>query len=108
MSKISQNPGFTQSNLDYDVSVLKLASPLTLGTNIKAITLQTTEPASGLNAVITGWGALTEGGSSPSQLQTVTVQTVSRATCKNAYGSSAISNNMICASASGKDSCQVS
>ena len=42
----------------------------------------------------------------PSILQKVTVPFVDEATCKDAYGSSSITDGMICAGRKGKDSCQ--
>lgn len=88
---------------------MKLASPLTFGKAIKPIRLQTTEPTGGENAVVTGWGLISEGGDAPSQLQTVTLQIVSREDCQILYDHyEVITNNMICADAPGKDTCQVS
>ena len=42
----------------------------------------------------------------PSILQKVTVPFVNEETCKDAYGSSSITEGMICAGKAGKDSCQ--
>ncbi|KAF5286942.1 hypothetical protein FQR65_LT12401 [Abscondita terminalis] len=106
VSKISQNPNFSFWTLDYDVSVLDLKSPLVLGGNVQVIALQNLdeEPAEGSAAVVTGWGALREGGSSPDILQKVTVNRVNSNKCNENYGS--ITDRMICYAASGKDSCQ--
>jgi trypsin len=58
------------------------------------------------NVIVAGWGALTEGGGSPSVLYKVTVPMVTTSSCKNSYGSSEILTGMICAGTGGKDSCQ--
>merc|ERR1712037_894730 len=55
---------------------------------------------------VTGWGTLSSGGSQPTVLQEVDVTVTTNTACKNAYGSSMITANMICAADSGKDSCQ--
>lgn len=51
-------------------------------------------------------GLTSESGSTlPASLRYVSVPVVSRATCRSEYGTSAITDNMFCAAASGKDSC---
>ena len=58
---------------------------------------------------MTGWGTMSSGGKLSSKLQEVTVNTMSNPICggsSTAYASWEITDNMICASASGKDSCQ--
>lgn len=103
---IHQNPDFSMSELDYDVSVLELDGDLNLGSGVQPIDLTSTEPTGGEAATCSGWGTTSSGGSLPSQLQKVIVHIVSRASCRSAYGSDAISDRMICAADSGKDSCQ--
>ena len=64
----------------------------------------------GVLATVSGWGTLTQGGVQPSILQKVDVNTMSNGQCggpTTAYGYGDITSNMICAAASGKDSCQV-
>ncbi len=58
--------------------------------------------------VVSGWGALREGGSSPSVLHEVTIPLVSDAECRRGYGNRLDDASMICAglAAGGKDSCQ--
>ena len=56
-------------------------------------------------AVVTGWGNLASGGSSPDILQEVTVQVLENSNCGN-YPQSMITGNMLCAGVEGKDSCQ--
>ena len=58
----------------------------------------------GVLATVTGWGTLSSGGSQPTVLQEVDVTVTTNADCNSAYGS--ITNNMVCAADSGKDSCQ--
>ena len=66
------------------------------------------DPAAGSSVTVAGWGATSEGGASSSTLRYVDVPVVSRATCQAQYGTSSITNNMICAAetAGGQDSCQ--
>ncbi|KAF2880269.1 hypothetical protein ILUMI_25892 [Ignelater luminosus] len=104
VSRIIQHENYDAINIDFDIALLKLASPLSLG---KSISLVAKEVATGTLVTVTGWGALSEGGSSPSQMREVSVNTITRDACKDAYGSSAITDRMICAGGEGgKDSCQ--
>lgn len=104
VSEIIQHLLYNSINVDYDISILRLASPFTLA---KPVYLVTQELEPGTSVVVTGWGALSEGGSSPSQLQEVYLKMISRAECKDMYGQSAITDRMVCAYDKGKDSCQV-
>jgi len=77
-------------------------------TEVQPITLTTSEPLAGENAVVTGWGTLASGSNYlPYQLQVVNVSIVSREVCNDAYDDE-ITENMICAAVfgGGKDACQ--
>lgn len=109
MKQIKQNPSYSSSTIDYDVSVLILQSDITIDSAATiGLAASGASVATGATATITGWGTLTEGGSSPSQLQVVKVPIVSQTSCKSAYGSSAITARMLCAgeTSGGKDACQ--
>ncbi|XP_049820378.1 trypsin-7-like [Aethina tumida] len=109
VKKINQNPSYNSNTIDYDISVLELASAITVS-NAQAIGLPVANAnvETGATATITGWGTTSEGGSSPTQLQVVQVPIVSAATCRSAYGSSSITSRMLCAGLTqgGKDACQ--
>ncbi|KAJ8918131.1 hypothetical protein NQ315_011588 [Exocentrus adspersus] len=112
VSKIYQHSQFNSDTYDYDVAVLKLASALTLGTNVATITLiaANLEIKDGDTAVASGWGRLTNDGVVPTQLQAVSLPTISTNTCTKYYGSSTggVTTRMFCAGyeAGGKDTCQ--
>ena len=57
-----------------------------------------------LTAVVSGWGTLSYGGSSPNVLQEVTVQVFENTNC-GSYSQNEITSQMMCASGVGKDSC---
>lgn len=105
VSKINQHPDYKDSTMDYDISVLVLKSALTLGSSIF---LATSLVSPGATALVTGWGATSEGGSSSDNLMALYVPIVSNADCKSAYGQGAITARMICAgyTQGGKDACQ--
>lgn len=104
--KINQHPKYNPRTLDYDVSVLSLAERIPFGDSTSPIALQ--GRGLGVNdgepGIITGWGTLSSGGPSSSQLQEATVNKINEQTCNEAYGS--ITSRMICYGAPGKDACQ--
>ena len=59
-----------------------------------------------MDAVVTGWGDTTWGGSQPAILREVTVRTQSTQQCRRHYKQTAITERMICAAAPGKGTCQ--
>lgn len=97
---------------DSDIALLQLTSAVTFGPSVGAVPLVTSPThdslvAPGISALVSGWGATSEGGSTATILQKVRVPIVSNATCNTSYGGS-ITDNMLCAglAAGGKDSCQ--
>ncbi|XP_046613071.1 trypsin delta-like [Neodiprion virginianus] len=94
-----------------DIALIQLSSAVSLGSTRAAISLYSAneEAVVGSPAVITGWGALTEGGSSPVVLQTVTVPIVSKSDCNTAYSIwGGLPDGQICAAVpeGGMDACQ--
>ncbi|KAI4459637.1 polyserase-related [Holotrichia oblita] len=112
VSTITDHPNFSSSTLDNDISILFLASALTFGSGVAIIALpaQSQIIPDGTRAVVSGWGALTEGGSSPLQLQAVGVPIVSNERCNAAYAPLGwgVTETMICAGydEGGRDACQ--
>lgn len=94
-----------------DVAVLRVKTPFKLDATRQPIQLfkQNEESMAGVGAVITGWGSVTEGGSTTEILQTVTVPIVSKSSCDQAYKSyGGLPSGQICAALpeGGKDACQ--
>jgi secreted trypsin-like serine protease/subtilisin-like proprotein convertase family protein len=108
-------PGYSTPSSGRDAALLRLSTPLDLsGANARPIAIATeadrdaglTDP--GVNAVVTGWGALSSGGSSPDVLQEVTVPIVSEADAEDAYNRN-LTDDQIAAgllNVGGRDSCQ--
>lgn len=100
------HPQWNRTSYDYDVAILKLASPVTKGRPIK---LSSQSPAPGSRAWVSGWGATVEGGYGSPDLMAVSVPVVSKAICnqKESYGGT-MTDRMLCAGEreGGKDSCQ--
>lgn len=104
--RIVIHPNWNSNNMDNDVAVWELS---TAETGIPLAGLATEDGPVGAKLLTTGWGALTEGGASPIDLQRVNVPLVQEANCNdaNSYRGN-LTQNMICAGfdAGGLDSCQ--
>lgn len=90
---------------------MKLQTPFELDATRKPVTLfDFQEPAQeGIKAVITGWGAEREGGTTTEVLNRASVPIISKAACNKAYESfGGLPDGQICAAYpnGGKDSCQ--
>lgn len=96
VAQIHQHPYYDPNTIDRDVSVLTLASDLQLNDRVYIIPLASAEPSNGAISYVTGWGALSEGGSSPSYLVYLSLPIISRSTC-NGFYNGAITADMICA-----------
>lgn len=97
---------------DHDIALMFLESPLTFGSGIQPIDLppQGFVVPNGAVSTISGWGALTQGGQSPDNLQVVRIPIVSNDICFEAYEDvNPITDGMICAGelgVGGRDACQ--
>jgi len=108
LSKIIQHEDYNGFTISNDISLLKLSQPLSFNDNVRAIDIPAQGHAASGDCIVSGWGTTSEGGSTPSVLQKVSVPIVSDAECRDAYGQSDIEDSMICAGVpeGGKDSCQ--
>ena len=106
VARITIHPAWNSGTFDNDVAVWELT---TEAEGIPLATLATEDGPVGGNLLVTGWGLLTEGGTSPIDLHGVTVPLVDVANCNdaNSYDGD-ILDSMICAGldAGGTDSCQ--
>lgn len=111
IAEVYQNPNFNDWIFDYDISIIKLASPLSFGSAIQPVSLPKygEDFATGTIGSVTGWGRVSETESTSSQLQVVSVPLVSLDECKADYGSTTVTDRMVCAGypEGGKDACQV-
>ncbi|KAF2887012.1 hypothetical protein ILUMI_19161 [Ignelater luminosus] len=109
---ICNNPKYTRSIIDYDVSVLLLDPAFVLCDNVQTIPLQPVnlDVPTGTVANVSGWGRLSADGESPTQLQIVQVPKVEDSECEKSYKKSnnTITNRMVCFgyTKGGKDACQ--
>ncbi|CAG9763026.1 unnamed protein product [Ceutorhynchus assimilis] len=113
VSNIVEHPVYgnsAASAYDYDISLIMVSSPISYSPSIQPIPLPpiNQKPIPGASCLITGWGDLLEGGSSPARLHVVDVPWISNESCTEYYGAPVITYNMMCAGSpeGGRDACQ--
>ena len=101
------HPSYDRDSLSHDFSLLKLNSTIDFSSSneVAPACLPPDGRFTNVDAIVSGWGTTSSGGSQPGHLHDVTVQTMSRRRCRRSYIGQ-IDSSMICASAVGKDSCQ--
>ena len=104
------HPNYSSSSLTNDYSILHLSTPVTIGSRAAPACLPSSTFGDsfldGKTLTVSGWGALSEGGGSPSVLHKVDVPGMTNSRCNSYY--SGITNSMLCAgqASGGIDSCQ--
>ncbi|XP_037084951.1 trypsin-1-like [Pollicipes pollicipes] len=110
VSRIIQHPNYrSPSRSGYDFSLLRLTQTInfaSLNNRVAPACLPSSGAFVNVDAVVSGWGTTSSGGSQATALREVTVRTQSNNQCRQAY--STINDSMLCAGVSGggKDSCQ--
>uniref|UniRef100_A0A1I8QCR1 Peptidase S1 domain-containing protein n=1 Tax=Stomoxys calcitrans TaxID=35570 RepID=A0A1I8QCR1_STOCA len=86
VSKKVVHPQYNFFTYEYDLALVKMEQPLEFAPHVSPICLPQTESLLiGMNATVTGWGRLSEGGTLPSVLQEVSVPIVSNDNCKSMF-----------------------
>ena len=101
---------FNNPAYNNDYVILKLASPLNFNENVQPACLPDPNFApdvTGQMCFVSGWGALTHGGSRPDILQWVDVPMITNDQCSQSYNSYTFTDTLICAGypEGGKDAC---
>lgn len=111
VNKIIVNKDYIPSQNDYDIAMIKLQYPITVGATRKPVCLPPKDFGlkAGDNVVVTGWGHLSERGNLSPNLQKAQIPMIDQNQCSSptVYGSS-LTPRMICAGyLEGKvDACQ--
>jgi len=107
--RIIMHPEYNAGTFDNDIALMEVDEDFDFSvSHVQPVSL----PATGFlptgNSMPIGWGALTEGGSSPTILYKVSVPLVDNDQCNSHYNGAGyqILPSMICAGSSGLDSCQ--
>ena len=107
VAEIINHPDWDRPTIDNDYAILRLAKPVTFTNKVAPACLpaDTAATYAGVVATVTGWGRLILAGNQHTTLQEVDLTVTTKSACENAYGGHDITDNMICAAASGKSSC---
>lgn len=109
VERITVHPRYNADTFDYDIAVLRLASPFTLRPKIQPVCLPDVSHTfpSGQRCWVTGWGATREGGSVSSSLQKAEVKIINGTVCGSLL-EGALTTRMLCSGylAGGIDACQ--
>jgi len=107
-SALTVNSQFNSWTLDYDIAVFKPSVQPSTNNYISAVCIPNEGWVEGERAIVAGWGTLSSNGPAPYKLHQVGKPIKSRATCRQRYGASSITDRMVCAGLpeGGVDSCQ--
>nr|XP_037863968.1 chymotrypsinogen B2-like [Chlorocebus sabaeus] len=107
--QVFKNPSFSIFTVRNDITLLKLATPAVFSQTVSAVCLPSADDdfPTGTVCVTTGWGKTKYNANKiPDKLQQAALPLLSNAECKKFWGSK-ITDEMICAGASGVSSCKV-
>lgn len=86
VTKIIIHPQYTSANLANDVAVLTLSKPATEADGVKFAHLATSDPATGADVTVTGWGRNQRDSTNvPQQLQAAQLPVLNRDSCAGVY-----------------------
>ena len=107
VAEIINHPDWNSQRIDNDYAILRLAKPVTFTNKVAPACLpaDTAATYAGVVATVTGWGRLILAGNQHTTLQEVDMTVTTKNACDNAYYWRDITDNMICAAASGKSFC---
>lgn len=94
ITQIVNHPSYTDVSKGFDVGLIKTTTNITFSANVATINLPTAAIGSGISAVVSGWGQLSNPGSASIQLQALVVTTLANANCKQYV--SGLPANTIC------------
>ncbi|XP_058450971.1 brachyurin-like isoform X3 [Malaya genurostris] len=107
------HPQYNSNNLNNDIGLLRLDSPVTFSQNIQAVNLpsadRTEETFVDVIATASGFGRTSDGGPVSNTKNWVNIRVISNAACQAVYGSAVVIESTVCgtgADASNQSTCQ--
>ncbi|XP_070533833.1 uncharacterized protein [Ptychodera flava] len=112
VARIVMHPSYNSGTDAWDLALMYIDEAIEYNDYVRPICLPPVDDGDffrdGQSCLISGWGDLYHGGSSPDDMQVATIPLVSQETCRAHYSYSRIQDNMICAyyPGGGVDTCQ--
>jgi len=110
VTRINVHPEYDDYYFANDIALLTLSSsdPLVFNDFVKAIPLPAKEQQTTGDIIVSGWGAIRQGGAAADILQYVQIPTIDDVACQKLYPDERVLSSMLCAGLpqGGKDSCQ--
>ncbi|ERL89374.1 hypothetical protein D910_06745 [Dendroctonus ponderosae] len=113
VNQVIEHPGYGNSAhfFDYDMCLIQVSREIVFSNSVQPVALPAPHAPliPGSRCLVSGWGTLTEGGSSPSQLHAVEVPLISIESCNEYYQNGlGVTETMMCAGSpyGGRDACQ--
>ncbi|KAI4469681.1 chymotrypsin-related [Holotrichia oblita] len=94
-SRLILHSNYDDDSIVNDIAVIQLSGALAYSNSIAQVTLNTGDTGA-VAAILIGWGRLSTNGAIPNNLQELSTNTITHATCRLYWGSS-VSSNQICA-----------
>merc|ERR1719239_102693 len=109
-----EHESYSSTTLDYDIAILYLCDEIDFTEDVSPACLPESsgqDPGlnEGVNTVVTGWGALSDGGNYPYVLQEITMKTMTNAVCATemaGLSGPTLTDRMLCSQADGKSICK--
>ncbi|ENN83297.1 hypothetical protein YQE_00344, partial [Dendroctonus ponderosae] len=113
VNQVIEHPGYGNSAhfFDYDMCLIQVSREIVFSNSVQTVALPAPHAplTPGSRCLVSGWGTLTEGGSSPSQLHAVEVPLISIESCNEYYQNGlGVTETMMCAGSpyGGRHACQ--
>lgn len=101
-SAITIHPSYNPNNLNNNIALIHLATPVVLSAAVAVIRLpslsQATNDFTGIPAQVSGWGQAVNNGPISNTLNFVNKSTITNLVCSNLFGPALVTNTLICAS----------
>ncbi|KAI7815638.1 Serine protease, partial [Rhyzopertha dominica] len=106
VDRIVNHASYNPSTIANDISLVRTSSTIATGTLVRTIAISSGTVGGGVSAVISGWGTLQVGGSTPNNLQFLNVATVTNTECAQRQSPNQIFSTQVCTfSRSGQGAC---
>lgn len=97
---IFNHPSYRPATANHDVSLLRVPSPVTVSAAVRPVRLpassQVSDPMVGQRPIVSGWGAVTHGGSAQETLRYATVRVITNAECRQTFPDSTVIDSVMC------------